>query len=39
MWKFGMQLFGTASQDWTGISLKVRKMDKRFASWEKNYIL
>lgn len=38
MWKFAMQFFRTASQDWTGISLKVRRMDKRFANWRKNCI-
>lgn len=38
MWKSAMQFFRIASWDWTGISLKVRRMGKRFANWNKNYI-
>lgn len=33
-----MQFFRTASWDWTVISLKVRKMGKRFANWKKKCI-
>lgn len=38
MWKFAMKHFRTVSQNWTGISLRIREIRKRFVNWEKNYI-
>lgn len=36
--EISMQFFRTPSLDWTGISLKVRRMGKRFANWKTNCI-